>query len=124
MARLLTEAVAASASSIHGSSSAFSRSFRATTGNLLVACSSGGVQHVVLLSIVRIDCVPDVACYQAKFLQEQLLQEGPIPYSVVRTTRFMEFVDALADVATGARLGGMLNVAGLYAAIPGRRCSP
>lgn len=115
--------------------------FRATTGNLLAACASGGVQHVVLLSIVGIDRVPDVAYYQAKLLQEQLLQAGPIPYSVVRTTQFMEFVDvimswttegdvvrlpttllqpvaaadvvdALADVATGAPLGGILNVAG------------
>lgn len=115
--------------------------FRTTTGNLLAEAGSAGVRHLVLLSIVGIELVPGVDYYRAKLLQEQLLQAGAIPYSIVRTTQFMEFieailswttegdvvrlpstllqpvaandvVDALADVATGSPLGGILNVAG------------
>ncbi|MBW7931107.1 MAG: NAD(P)H-binding protein [Gammaproteobacteria bacterium] len=115
--------------------------FRATTGTLLAGSQAAGVGHLVLLSIVGIDRVPGVAYYQAKLLQEQLLQAGSIPFSIVRATQFMEFIDAilswttegevvrlpatllqpiaaddvvdvLTDVATAAPLNGILDVAG------------
>lgn len=120
---------------------AAARFFRTTTGNLLAACEAAGVEHVLLLSIVGIDRVPAVDYYRAKRVQEQVLQAGSIPHSIVRTTQFMEFVetilswttegdvvrlpttllqpvaardvvDALADIATGSPLGGILDVAG------------
>jgi uncharacterized protein YbjT (DUF2867 family) len=115
--------------------------FRTTTENLLRAAEQAGVGHVVLLSIVGIDRVPDADYYKAKVLQETLVKEGPVPYSIVRATQFMEFigkildwtsdgdtvrlpttrlqpvavtevVDALADVATGPPLNGTTDVAG------------
>ncbi|MEU4095815.1 NAD(P)H-binding protein [Streptomyces sp. NPDC026673] len=115
--------------------------FHSTTENLLRAAADAGVGHIVLLSIVGIDRVTDVDYYTAKILQEDLLANGPIPYSIVRATQFMEFierimdwtsegdtvrlpttriqpiavaevVDALAGVATGPPLNGTLNVAG------------
>lgn len=115
--------------------------FRTTTDNLVSAATQGGVRHLVLLSIVGIDRVPEVDYYQAKVSQEERLEAGSIPYSIVRATQFMEFIDkimswtaegdtvrlpttplqpiaadevaqALADVATGTPLGGILNVAG------------
>jgi uncharacterized protein YbjT (DUF2867 family) len=33
-----------------------------------------------------------MAYYRAKTLQEELVKAGPIPYSIVRATQFMEFV--------------------------------
>ncbi|MEV7151098.1 SDR family oxidoreductase [Streptomyces sp. NPDC093084] len=115
--------------------------FRSTTLNLLAAAGTAGVGHVVLLSIVGIDRVPDVAYYTAKVLQEDLIRSGPIPSSVVRATQFMEFVEpimswtseddivrlpttrlqpvavddvvgTLADVATGPPVDGIVNAAG------------
>ncbi|WP_438289651.1 SDR family oxidoreductase [Streptomyces sp. HUAS TT7] len=115
--------------------------FRTTVGNLLAAGERAGVRHQVALSIVGVDQVPQLDYYRAKALQEELLRGGPTPYSIVRATQFFEFmeptmswtsdesavrlpatplqpmasadvVDALADVATGAPLGGILEVAG------------
>ncbi|MND06376.1 hypothetical protein D3C83_277130 [compost metagenome] len=38
--------------------------------------------------------------FAAKLLQEKLISEGPIPFSIVHATQFFEFVDTLADAAT------------------------
>ncbi|MGW0119663.1 SDR family oxidoreductase [Streptomyces sp. NPDC003327] len=115
--------------------------FRTTVGNLLGAGERAGVRHQVALSIVGVDRVPQLDYYRAKVLQEDLLREGPTPYSILRATQFFEFMDAvmswtavdgvvrlpatplrpiasadvvaaLADVATGEPLGGTVDVAG------------
>ncbi|NUT54297.1 MAG: NAD(P)H-binding protein [Saccharothrix sp.] len=69
--------------------------FRTTMGTLLTAAGDAGVGHVVVLSIVGVDQVPDLAYYRAKVLQEDLLKAGPVPYSIVRATQFFEFMDAV-----------------------------
>ncbi|WP_432106107.1 SDR family oxidoreductase [Streptomyces sp. bgisy091] len=81
--------------------------FRQSVRNLLEAGRKAGVRHAVALSIVGVDQVPELDYYRAKTLQEELLAAGPIPYSIVRATQFMEFVDSImswtADAA-GVRL--------------------
>ncbi|MEV3931369.1 MULTISPECIES: SDR family oxidoreductase [unclassified Streptomyces] len=78
--------------------------FRQSMENLLRAGQKAGVGHFVVLSIVGVDQVPELDYYRAKVLQEDILTAGPIPYSIVRATQFMEFVDAVmswtADAAT------------------------
>ncbi|MEV0632192.1 SDR family oxidoreductase [Nonomuraea wenchangensis] len=69
--------------------------FRATMGHLLAAAGSAGVGHAVILSIVGADQVPGLAYYRSKVLQEDLLKAGPVPYSIVRSTQFFEFVDTV-----------------------------
>ncbi|MFD5317832.1 SDR family oxidoreductase [Streptomyces sp. NPDC127098] len=69
--------------------------FRTSMDNLLAAAQRGGVRHFVVLSIVGVDQVPELDYYRAKALQEEILTSGPIPYSIVRATQFMEFVDAV-----------------------------
>lgn len=69
--------------------------FRTTMENLLVAAAQAGVGHAVILSIVGVDQVPDMAYYRAKVLQEELLQAGPVPYSIVRVTQFFEFMNTV-----------------------------
>ncbi len=115
--------------------------FRTSMGNLLAAGERAGVRHQVVLSIVGVDKVPELDYYQAKAMQEDLLRAGPTPYSIVRATQFFEFmdstvsmtsdastvrlpatriqpiasadvVDAVVEVATGAPLNGIWNVAG------------
>ncbi|MER7948717.1 SDR family oxidoreductase [Streptomyces sp. NPDC096079] len=115
--------------------------FRTTVGHLLRAGEKAGVRHQVALSIVGVDQVPELDYYRAKALQEELLRQGPTPYSLVRATQFFEFMDAvlswtadgdvvrlpatplrpiasadvvraLADVATAAPLDGTVDVAG------------
>jgi uncharacterized protein YbjT (DUF2867 family) len=115
--------------------------FRTSMNNLLAAGESAGVLHQVILSIVGVDQVPQLDYYRAKTLQEDLLRQGPTPYSIVRATQFFEFmdavlfetsddttvrlpstrlqpiaavdvVDAVVEVSTGAPLQGIRNVAG------------
>jgi uncharacterized protein YbjT (DUF2867 family) len=74
--------------------------FQTSTGNLLAAEAEAGVGHHVALSIVGIDRSPDNGYFKAKLAQEQLIEAGPIPYTIVRATQFFEFVDGIADAAT------------------------
>src|SRR5262245_10947843 len=69
--------------------------FRTSATNLVGAAEKAGVRHVVALSIVGVDQVPDVVYYRAKTLQEDLVKAGPIPYTIVRATQFMEFIPAV-----------------------------
>lgn len=74
--------------------------FRTTVPNLLAAERKAGVRHHVMLSIVGVDLVPDLVYYRAKALQEDLVKAGPVPYSIVRATQFMEFVAPTMDWTT------------------------
>ncbi|MFE7775751.1 SDR family oxidoreductase [Streptomyces sp. NPDC057445] len=76
--------------------------FRTSMDNLLAASHKVGVGHAVILSIIGADQVPDLVYYRAKVLQEDILKAGPIPYSIVRATQFMEFIDAVMSWTTEA----------------------
>ncbi|MGW6522149.1 SDR family oxidoreductase [Streptomyces sp. NPDC054962] len=115
--------------------------FRTSMDNLLAASEKAGVRHFVILSIVGVDQVPGLDYYRAKVLQEDILKAGSVPYSIVRATQFMEFMDAVlswttdgdtvrlpatpiqpiaaadvarfvAETAAGAPLNGVLDIAG------------
>jgi uncharacterized protein YbjT (DUF2867 family) len=74
--------------------------FTTATTNLLREASAAGVSHVVALSVVGCDRVPDSGYLRAKSAQEQLIRESPLPYTIVRATQFLEFVGSIADAAT------------------------
>ncbi|MFG2119617.1 SDR family oxidoreductase [Streptomyces sp. NPDC048710] len=115
--------------------------FQTSMDNLLAAARKGGVGHFVILSIVGADQVPELDYYRAKVLQEKLLANASVPYSIVRATQFMEFMDAVlswtadgdtvrlpatpiqpiaakdvahevAQVAAGAPVNGIRNIGG------------
>jgi len=66
--------------------------FGAVTRTLLGAEAAAGVRHHVVLSIVGIDDV-DSGYYAGKRLQERLVAEGLVPWSVLRATQFHEFAE-------------------------------
>jgi uncharacterized protein YbjT (DUF2867 family) len=74
--------------------------FKTSTGNLLSYEAAAGVRHHVALSIVGTDSLPDSGYLRAKVAQEKLIKESSIPYSIVRATQFFEFVNRIADEAT------------------------
>ncbi|MGX9790472.1 SDR family oxidoreductase [Mycobacterium sp. MMS18-G62] len=75
--------------------------FRTATTNLLAAEKNAGVGHHVALSVVGTDqLAPQSGYFQAKLLQEKLIGDGPVPYTIVHATQFFEFVKTLADSAT------------------------
>jgi uncharacterized protein YbjT (DUF2867 family) len=74
--------------------------FRASTRNLLDASARAGVAHYVALSVVGSERVPASGYFRAKVAQEALIQEGRLPYTIVRATQFHEFLMSIAHVAT------------------------
>src|SRR5881275_376138 len=69
--------------------------FETSERNLLPAEASAGVRHHVALSIVGIDR-SDNGYFRAKLAQEKLIVASGIPYTIIRSTQFMEFLGAIA----------------------------
>ncbi|HEX4612861.1 MAG TPA: SDR family oxidoreductase [Urbifossiella sp.] len=115
--------------------------FETSTRNLLAAAAAAGVGHHVALSVVGADRLPDSGYMRAKAAQERLIAAGKVPYTVVRATQFFEFLGgiagsgaagdtvrlptapmqplaaddvaaALADVAVGPPVNGIIELAG------------
>lgn len=75
--------------------------FRTATTNLLAAESAAGVGHHIALSVVGTErLAPQSGYFRAKLAQEALIEESPVPYTIVRATQFFEFVNGIADAAT------------------------
>jgi uncharacterized protein YbjT (DUF2867 family) len=70
----------------------------AGTGRLLTAEQQAGVGHHVCISIVGCDRVP-MGYYRVKTEQEQAVEHGAVPYSIVRATQFHELASAALAAA-------------------------
>jgi uncharacterized protein YbjT (DUF2867 family) len=115
--------------------------FRASGRNLLAAGAAAGVTHHVALSVVGTERLLKMGYFGAKLAQEDLIKASGIPYTIVRSTQFFEFLgaiaqagtvgqiarlspamfqpiasddvaDAVADVALGAPVNGTVEIAG------------
>lgn len=73
--------------------------FRTSAGNLLAAARAAGVGHVVALSVVGADRLPDSGYLRAKVAQEAAITAGGVPFTIVRATQFFEFTGAIAQSA-------------------------
>ncbi|MGA3342729.1 MAG: SDR family oxidoreductase [Methylocella sp.] len=69
--------------------------FETSGRNLLAAEAAAGVRHHVALSIVGIDRT-DNGYFRAKVAQEKLIKTYGIPYTIIRSTQFLEFLGAIA----------------------------
>jgi uncharacterized protein YbjT (DUF2867 family) len=74
--------------------------FETAGRNLLAAEAAAGVGHHVALSVVGADRLPESGYMRAKAAQEKLIQSSRIPYTIVRSTQFFEFVGAITQSAT------------------------
>jgi uncharacterized protein YbjT (DUF2867 family) len=115
--------------------------FETSGRNLLAAEAAAGVGHHVALSVVGTDRLVASGYFRAKMAQEDLIKASGIPYTIVRATQFFEFLggiaqfstvgqtvhlppalwqpmaaddvaSALAEVALGAPVNGMIEIAG------------
>jgi len=71
--------------------------FETAGRNLLAAEAAAGVSHHVALSIVGTDRLPDSGYLRAKLAQEGLIKASGIPYTILRSTQFFEFMSRAAD---------------------------
>ena len=71
--------------------------FTASATNLVAAARAAGVSHYVALSIVGVDGLPDSGYMRAKVMQENIITESGLPYTMLRATQFAEFTDGITD---------------------------
>jgi uncharacterized protein YbjT (DUF2867 family) len=74
--------------------------FETSGRNLLAAEAAAGVGHHVALSVVGSDRLPDSGYLRAKMAQENLIKASKIPYTIVRSTQFFEFLGGIAQSGT------------------------
>jgi uncharacterized protein YbjT (DUF2867 family)/quercetin dioxygenase-like cupin family protein len=115
--------------------------FETSSRNLLRAEAVAGVKHHVALSVVGTDRLLASGYFRAKMAQENMIKASAIPFTIVRSTQFFEFARgiaqnategetvrlpsalmqpiaaddvarALADVALGTPVNGMVEIAG------------
>lgn len=115
--------------------------FETSGRNLLSAEKTAGVRHHVALSVVGTERLQESGYFRAKLAQEKLIKAAGIPYTIVHSTQFMEFLggiaqsgtigdtvhlspafvqpiasddvaDAMADVALAAPVNGTIEIAG------------
>jgi uncharacterized protein YbjT (DUF2867 family) len=70
--------------------------FKTAGRNLLPAEAAAGVRHHVALSIVAVDRT-DNGYFRGKLAQEKLIEASGIPYTIIRSTQFIEFLRGIAD---------------------------
>lgn len=74
--------------------------FFTTAGrNLLAAEAAAGVGHHLALSVVGTERLLESGYFRAKMAQEDLIKASGIPYTILRSTQFFEFVDAIVTSA-------------------------
>jgi uncharacterized protein YbjT (DUF2867 family) len=78
--------------------------FETSSRNILVAAAAANVRHHVALSIVGTDRLPECGYLRAKLAQEQLIERSTIPYSILRSTQFFEFVGGIIDTSTDGHI--------------------
>jgi uncharacterized protein YbjT (DUF2867 family) len=71
--------------------------FETAGRNLLAAEAAAGVRHHLALSVVGTDRLPDSGYLRAKLAQENLIKASGIPYTILRSTQFFEFMGRVAD---------------------------
>ena len=116
--------------------------FFTTSGrNLLAAARRAGVKHHVALSVVGTQRLAESGYFRAKIAQEELIRASGLPYTIVHSTQFFEFLGgiaasagqddtialspafiqpiasddvaaAMADVVLGAPVNGIVEIAG------------
>src|SRR4030088_2820722 len=78
--------------------------FETSGRNLLAAEAAAGVRHHVALSIVEHNRPPDNGYFRAKVAQEKLIKTSGIPYTIVRSTQFLEFLGGIAASSTDGNI--------------------
>lgn len=115
--------------------------FQTSTRNLIAAEAAAGVRHHLALSVVGTERLPESGYMRAKMAQEKLIKDSKIPYTILHSTQFFEFingiiksggegdvvrlspalvqpiasddvVEALTDLTVGAPVNGTVEVAG------------
>ncbi|MBD8092545.1 SDR family oxidoreductase [Pseudomonas fluorescens] len=85
--------------------------FETSGRNLIAAEKLSGVKHHIALSIVGVERLPESGYMRAKLAQEKLIKASGIPYTIVHSTQFMEFLGGIAQSGT---VGDVVHLSPAY----------
>lgn len=85
--------------------------FETSGRNLLAAEKAAGVRHHIALSVVGTERLLESGYFRAKLAQENLIKASGIPYTILHSTQFFEFIGRIAD--SGAE-GNVIRVSPAY----------
>ncbi|MGF6260456.1 uncharacterized protein YbjT (DUF2867 family) [Paraburkholderia youngii] len=74
--------------------------FETSGRNLFAAEIESGVRHHVALSVVGTDRLSQSGYFRAKIAQEKLIRDSGVPYTIVHSTQFFEFLGGIAQSGT------------------------
>ena len=74
--------------------------FKTSGRNLLSAEAEAGVDCHIALSVVGTERLLESGYFRAKMAQEDLIKASGLPYTIVRSTQFFEFLDGIANAST------------------------
>ena len=75
--------------------------FEMSGRHIVAAEVKAGVKHHVALSVVGTDRLESESGYfRAKLAQEHLIEASPMPYTILRSTQFFEFLGSIAKEGT------------------------
>jgi uncharacterized protein YbjT (DUF2867 family) len=73
--------------------------FRTAGRNILAAEARAGVSHHLALSVVGTEKLAASGYFRAKLAQEELIRDAGIPYTIVHSTQFFEFLPGIIQSA-------------------------
>lgn len=74
--------------------------FQASGRNLMAAEARAGVRHHVALSVVGTQRLAESVYFRGKIAQEALIAAAGIPYTIVHSTQFFEFLGGIVQSGT------------------------
>lgn len=85
--------------------------FETSGRNLLAAEKAAGVKHHIALSVVGTERLQESGYFRGKLAQERLIKDSGIPYTIVHSTQFLEFLKGIADSGT---VGNVVRLSPAY----------
>ncbi len=74
--------------------------FETSGRNILAAEQAAGIKHHIALSVVGTERMLESGYFRAKMAQENLIKAAKVPYTIVRSTQFFEFLGGIAQYGT------------------------
>ncbi|MBB4171851.1 SDR family oxidoreductase [Rhizobium sp. BK538] len=85
--------------------------FETSGRNLFAAEKAAGVKHHIALSVVGTERLQESGYFRGKLAQEKLIKASGVPYTIVHSTQFMEFLSGIAQSGT---LGDTVHLSSAY----------
>lgn len=88
--------------------------FQTSGRNLLAAEARAGVRHHVALSVVGTQRLAESGYFRGKIAQEALIVAAGIPYTIVHSTQFFEFLGGIVQSGAQGVEGGAVPLSPAY----------